>query len=84
MSKFVERLRSRPVSSTAIGFAAVLVLGGTVAAITSPDFTYTTTRTGYYTISALDLTPTSRDGTYAVSLLQGKLVADTDICFSTE
>jgi len=58
MHKVIERLRSRLFGSTSTGLIALLALSGTVAAITSPDVTYQTTKTGYYTINPMTLTQT--------------------------
>ena len=83
MLKFIERLRSRLLSSTATGLIAVLALGGTVAAITSPDFIYSTTKTGYFTIHPMALAPDVDTAQYSNFYPTATLAAVTGSCFST-
>ena len=82
MLKFFERLRSRLLGSTTTGLVTVLALGGTVAAITSPDFTYTSTKTGYYTIHPMALGPGSGDASFAIQF-DGTLKDFNSNCYST-
>jgi len=65
MFKFVESIRTRLLGSTSVGVIAVLAFGGTVVAVTDTNFTYTTTKTGYYTIDATVLAPANDNADYA-------------------
>ncbi len=52
------RIRNlHPVTGVVVGVVATLVLSGTAMAVTDASFTYSTTKTGYLTIDAMDLAP---------------------------
>ena len=83
MLKLVERLRSRLLGSTSVGLVIVLALSGTVAALTATDFTYSTTKTGYYSIHPMDMAPEGNGAAsnYSIGYINAELFGTG--CYST-
>jgi len=82
--KLLKNSRSRLLGSAATGFIAVLALGGTGGAVTSPDFTYSSTKTGFFTIHPMAMAPDSHIGQYGIEYADAKLTdKGSDSCYST-
>jgi hypothetical protein len=65
----------------AAAIATVSVIG-TARAITDKVFTYSSAKTGFYTINANEVTPQSSGVTYASNINQLSVTAQTNVCFA--
>jgi hypothetical protein len=81
--KLLKNVRSRLLSPAVTGFIAVLALTGTVAAVTSGDFTYSSTTTGQFSIHPMAMAPDSYIAKYSDEYADAKLSNIGDNCYST-
>jgi hypothetical protein len=83
MSTFTISIPGGRIGHFLAGAAVASVIGGSAVAITDANFTYTTAKSGFLSISPMALAPDSDIAEYFTGFGTGRLAATNSRCFST-
>jgi len=84
MPTFTVSIPGGRIGNFLAGAVVASVIGGTAVAITSPDFTYSTTKTGYYSIHPMALASADNVAQYTNIYTTSSLFAvNVGVCHST-